>query len=393
MSTHVEFESQAGAGTATLPLPEAAKPQPPAARPPRRTAWMALGAAAVLAVGGATAFALRAPDAGSAAMFQAGIPVRTAPAIRGEEVAKLASAPHVPAPITRDYATKVIVNLDVIEKTMRMADGVEYHFWTFGGSVPGDFIRVREGDLVEFHLKNHHTSALPHNIDLHAVTGPGGGAKASLTLPGGETVFSFTALNPGLYVYHCATGPVPVHVANGMYGLILVEPKEGMPKVDREYYVMQGDFYTRGGHGEAGLQPFDMQKAIDEKPDYVVFNGSVGALAGDNALKASVGETVRLFVGNGGPNLTSSFHVIGEVFDNVYKEGGSTVSHNVQTTLVPAGGSAIVEFRTDVPGELVLVDHAIFRAFNKGTVGFMNVEGQANDRVFRAHSDAAAGGH
>ncbi|HEU0078144.1 MAG TPA: copper-containing nitrite reductase, partial [Longimicrobiaceae bacterium] len=242
---------------------------------------------------------------------------------------------------------------------------------------------VREGDQVELHLRNHPGSALPHNIDLHSVTGPGGGAKASMTLPGQETVFTFAALNPGLYVYHCATGPVPVHIANGMYGLILVEPAEGLPRVDREYYVMQGDFYTRGAHGEAGLQPFDMQKAIDEKPDYVVFNGSVGSLAGDNALRAKVGETVRLFVGNGGPNLTSSIHVIGEVFDNVYKEGGTAVSHDVQTTLVPAGGSTIVEFRADYPGDLMLVDHAIFRAFIKGTVGMLKVEGKADDRVFR----------
>ncbi|HEU0077157.1 MAG TPA: copper-containing nitrite reductase, partial [Longimicrobiaceae bacterium] len=367
-------------------------PMGPAGRAPKRTPWIVLGAAALLAAVGTVGIATARAGAGSDAPFQATIPVRTAPEIRGQEIAQLAFAPNVPAPITRDYATKVVVNLDVIEKRMRMADGVEYDFWTFGGAVPGQFIRVREGDQVEFHLKNHHSSTIPHNIDLHAVTGPGGGAKATMTLPGQETAFTFTALNPGLYVYHCATGPVPLHIANGMYGLILVEPKEGMPKVDREFYVMQGDFYTRGAHGEPGLQPFDMQKAIDEKPDYVVFNGSVGALAGDNALKAKVGETVRLYVGNGGPNLTSSFHVIGEVFDNVYKEGGTAVSNNVQTTLVPAGGSSIVEFRADYPGDLVLVDHAIFRAFNKGTVGFLKVEGEADDRLFKGQL-SAGGGH
>ncbi len=391
MSTNVEFESPAESSFRNIR--PALPPHAPAGsgRAPRRTPWIALGVAAVLAAGGTLAYAAGGSGAGDDAPFQAAIPVRVTPEIRGEEIAELTHAPEVPAPITRNYATKVVVNLDVVEKTMRMADGVEYDFWTFGGTVPGQFIRVREGDLVEFNLKNHHSSTIPHNIDLHAVTGPGGGAKASMTLPGQETTFTFTALNPGLYVYHCATGPVPVHIANGMYGLILVEPKEGLPKVDREYYVMQGDFYTRGAHGEPGRQPFDMQKAIDEKPDYVVFNGSVGSLAGDNALKAKVGETVRLFVGNGGPNLTSSFHVIGEVFDNVYKEGGTAVSHNVQTTLVPAGGSSIVEFRTDYPGELVLVDHAIFRAFNKGTVGFMNVEGEANDRVFKGASVLGVG--
>ncbi|HEX8275467.1 MAG TPA: copper-containing nitrite reductase [Longimicrobiaceae bacterium] len=396
MSTIVEFEAPAARETqaARPPRVPGRPPQGPGGtgRSPRKAPWIALGAALVLATAGTLAVATLRAGEGEDAPFQAAIPVRTAPAVRGQEVARLTFAPDVPAPITRDYATRVVVNLEVIEKTMRMADGVEYNFWTFGGRVPGQFIRVREGDQVEFHLKNHPGSTVPHNIDLHAVTGPGGGAKASMTLPGQESVFNFAALNPGLYVYHCATGPVPLHIANGMYGLILVEPREGLPKVDREYYVMQGDFYTRGKHGEPGLQPFDMQKAIDEKPDYVVFNGSVGSLAGDNALKASVGETVRLFVGNGGPNLTSSFHVIGEVFDNVYREGGTEVTHNVQTTLVPAGGSSIVEFRADYPGELVLVDHAIFRAFNKGTVGFLKVEGRADDRVFKGGS-GYAGGH
>ena len=303
--------------------------------------------------------------------------------IVGEEVAVLTEAPNVPAPITRKHATKVIVNLDVVEKPMRLADGVDYTMWTFGGTMPGRFIRVREGDQVELRLKNHHTSTVPHNIDLHAVTGPGGGAKSSLTMPGGESVFTFAALNPGLYVYHCATSPVPMHIANGMYGMILVEPKSGLPKVDREYYVMQSEFYTTGKFGEKGLQTLDMEKGVAEQPTYVVFNGAVGALTGDKALQAKVGERVRLYVGNGGPNLVSSFHVIGEVFDNVYTEGGTLASqHNVQTTLVPAGGSAIVEFGVEKAGDLILVDHSIFRAFNKGALGVMTVTGQDNEKVF-----------
>jgi nitrite reductase (NO-forming) len=353
-------------------------PVPPSGRAAGRPwpLWLAI----LLAVAGVVALAfvtLRPAPAGTgtARAFASTLPTPTAPAVRGQERAELTAPPMVPRPIARNYATSVVVDLEVIEKTMRMADGVDYTFWTFGGTVPGSFIRVREGDQVEFHLKNHPSSTVPHNIDLHAVTGPGGGAEASLVIPGHESVFRFAALNPGLYVYHCAFAPAALHVANGMYGLILVEPKEGMPKVDREFYVMQGDFYTTGAHGEKGLQPFDMQKAIAEQPDYVVFNGSVGALTGDNALKVRTGETVRLFVGNGGPNLTSSFHVIGEVFDNVYGEGGTLAQHNVQTTSIPAGGSAIVEFRTETPGKLVLVDHALFRAFNKGTVGLMQVDG------------------
>jgi nitrite reductase (NO-forming) len=268
---------------------------------------------------------------------------------------------------------------------MRLADSVQYTMWTFGGSVPGRFIRVREGDLVEFHLKNSANSTMPHNIDLHAVTGPGGGAKASLTVPGGESVFSFTAMNPGLFVYHCATSPVPMHMANGMYGMILVEPKEGLPQVDREYYVMQSEFYTKGKYGEHGMQMLDMDKGIDEKPTYVVFNGSVGSMTGERALQAKTGERVRLFVGNAGPNLTSSFHVIGEIFDNVYTEGGSSIAeHNVQTTSIPSGGSAIVEFGVEQPGDLIMVDHAIFRAFNKGALGVIHVTGEENRNVFAA---------
>ncbi|WP_105043787.1 copper-containing nitrite reductase [Rubritalea profundi] len=319
----------------------------------------------------------------------------------GEEVAILTDAPNVPPQITRKHRTKMVVNLEVTEVVKRMADGVDYTFWTFGGSVPGKFIRVRQGDLVEFHLANHPSSKMPHNIDLHAVTGPGGGAASSFTTPGHESEFSFTALNPGLFVYHCATAPVGMHIANGMYGLILVEPKEGLPKVDKEFYVMQGDFYTKGKYGEAGLQPFSMEKAIKEDADYVVFNGSVGALTGDNAITADVGDTVRLFVGNGGPNLVSSFHVIGEIFDKVYTEGGlGTPNKNVQTTLVPAGGSAICEFRLDTSGTFILVDHSIFRAFNKGAIGMLKVgggdeatnkivySGKTDDRIYQPEGGA-----
>jgi len=303
--------------------------------------------------------------------------------IEGSEEAVLTDAPNVPSPITRTHATKVIVNLETQEVVKRLADGVEYVFWTFGGNVPGKFIRVREGDLIEFHLHNDPTSKMPHNIDLHAVTGPGGGATSSFTAPGHSSTFSFKALNPGLYVYHCATAPVGLHIANGMYGLILVEPKDGLPKVDKEYYIMQSEFYTEGNYGAPGLQPFSETKAVDENPPYVVFNGSVGALVGDNAITARTGETVRLYIGNGGPNLISSFHVIGEIFNKVYGEGGTRVNqNNVQTTLIPAGGSSIVEFKCEVPGTFILVDHSIFRAFNKGALGMLKVTGDAHTEIY-----------
>ena len=333
-----------------------------------------------------TAAMARNDNAGrTIAAYASSIPIRIpSDKIVGEEVAVLTSAPNVPAPITRNHSTKVIVNLEMSEKKMRLADGVEYTMWTFGGSVPGKFLRVREGDLVELRLSNHSSSTMPHNIDLHAVTGPGGGAEASLTMPGQESVFTFTAMNPGLFIYHCATSPVPMHIANGMYGMILVEPKEGMAEVDREFYVMQSEFYTKGKFGEPGLQALDMEKGIEERPTYVVFNGSVDALTGENALATKVGDRVRLFVGNAGPNLASSFHVIGEIFDNVYVEGGTVPQHNVQTTLIPAGGSTIVEFAAENAGKLILVDHSIFRAFNKGTLGMIAVNGAENKKIFTA---------
>lgn len=298
--------------------------------------------------------------------------------------ATLTSPPHVPPQhIGKRDPIKWVIKLEIIEKVMRMTDGVDYNFWTFGGSVPGSFIRVRIGDEVEFHLENNPNNKLPHNIDLHAVTGPGGGAAASFTAPGHESVFNFKLLNAGLFVYHCATAPVGMHIAQGMYGLILVEPKEGLPRVDKEFYIMQGDFYTRGKHGEGGLQSFEMQKEIDEKPDYVVFNGAVGSITDDNSLKARVGETVRLFIGNGGPNLISSFHLIGEIFDKVYIEGGTkAVNYNVQTTLIPSGGATICELRLDVPGTYILVDHSITRAFNKGALGMITAEGVENKTIF-----------
>ncbi len=301
----------------------------------------------------------------------------------GEPIhAPLTSPPNVPPPVHRFYPAKVIVDLEVREVEKEISEGVRYTFWTFGGTVPGSFIRVRQGDTVEFHLKNHPDSKMPHNIDLHGVTGPGGGAASSFTAPGHESQFTFKALNQGIYVYHCATAPVGMHVANGMYGLILVEPPEGLAPVDHEYYVMQGDFYTVGKYREKGLQPFDMQRAIDERPTYVLFNGSEGSLIGDKALKAKVGETVRLFVGNGGPNLVSSFHVIGAIFDKVWFEGGTHYQENVQTTLIPAGGATIMDFHAQVPGSYVLVDHALFRAFNKGALGILKVDGPENKAIY-----------
>ena len=297
--------------------------------------------------------------------------------------ATLTTLPEVPAPITREKPAKVVVNVEAKEYVGTLAEGVQYKFWSFNGTVPGPMIRVRVGDTVELHLKNHATSKFPHNMDLHAVNGPGGGAGSNLAAPGQEGVFSFQALAPGLYIYHCASPVpnIPAHIANGMYGLTLVDPAEGLPAVDHEFAVMQSEFFTMPS-AEKGIMELSMEKGLAEHPDHVVFNGKAGALMGEE-LQAKAGETVRLFMGNIGPNSTSSFHIIGEIFDRVYVEGaiGGTVNQNVQTTLIPAAGATIVEFKVDVPGAYLLVDHSIFRVA-KGAVGILSVSGADNPSIF-----------
>jgi nitrite reductase (NO-forming) len=315
-----------------------------------------------------------------------------------EIMAVTTHAPQVPPAIDRSRPARVIVSLETSETKGALANDVEYTFWTFGGTVPGPFIRARVGDVVQIRLTNSVASLNAHSIDLHAVTGPGGGAAVTQINPGEHAAFEWKALTPGLYVYHCATPHVPIHVTNGMYGLILVEPERGLPRADREYYVMQGEFYTRGRTMASGHQAFDPEKARDERPEYVVFNGRMGALLGDGALKAKAGETVRLFVGNGGPNLVSSFHVIGQVFRTVYPEGGigGELSRNVQTTVIPAGGAAIVEFKAEAPGRYLIVDHSLSRALEKGALGSIEVTGAARPDVFRALTavdPARTGGH
>ena len=297
--------------------------------------------------------------------------------------APLTYAPEVPPPVNRNYEAKVIVRLESTEFRGELSKGVEYDFWGYNHRVPGPFIRVREGDTVEFHFKNSESSKNTHTVDFHSMTGPCGAACILMTEPGKESVVQAKAVSPGLFVYHCAAPPIPVHISNGLYGLILVEPKKGLSKLDREYYVMQSEFYTETAAGVKGLAPFSSQKGMDENPTYVVFNGKVGALTGEGALQAKTNETVRLFVGNIGPNLISSFHVIGEIFDNVYREGSvSEPNRNVQTTLIPSGGASIVEFKVEVPGNYTLVDHSIFR-INKGAIGTLHAEGAERPDVLK----------
>jgi len=289
----------------------------------------------------------------------------------------------LPPPIGKRDPKTVRLDLLTVEMEGRLAEGTTFGYWTFNGKVPGPFVRVRVGDTVDVHLKNAAESNMIHSVDFHAATGPGGGAAALQVDPGKEKSMSFKALKPGLYVYHCATPMVAEHIANGMYGMILVEPEEGLPPVDHEFYIMQGEIYTDAAYGQRGSQEFSVEKLLAEKPEYFVFNGSVGAITKLHPLHAKVGETVRLYFGVGGPNFTSSFHVIGEIFDKVYNLGGVTSAplHDIQTVTVPPGGAVITEFKLDVPGGYTLVDHALSRA-ERGLAGILVVEGEPNPDIY-----------
>jgi nitrite reductase (NO-forming) len=303
------------------------------------------------------------------------------PEAKGADVSR--SPLEVGTPIGKRGPQSVTVNLETTEVLGQLADGTTYKYWTFNSKVPGPFIRVRLGDTVTVNMANAKDSHMIHSVDFHAVTGPGGGAAVTQAGPGTSKSFTFKAINPGLFVYHCATPMVAQHISNGMYGMILVEPEGGLPKVDREFYVMQGELYTNQPHGTPGENEFSLEKLLKEQPEHMMFNGTMDALTKTHKMEAKVGETVRIFFGVGGPNATSSFHVIGEVFDRVYSQADLTSAplKNVQTTSVPPGGATMVEFKVEVPGRYILVDHALSR-LEKGLAGFLYVTGPANPSVF-----------
>lgn len=299
-------------------------------------------------------------------------------------VSVAANPATVPAAIGARAPRTLKYRMETVELPGKLDDGTSFTYWTFNRQVPGPMLRARVGDTIELTLANARDSKMIHSIDLHAVTGGHGGGEHTQVAPGQEKAITFKALNPGLYVYHCATPLVPQHIAAGMYGMILVEPAGGLPKVDREYYVMQGEMYTGRPHGAKGHQEADLEKMANELPDYYVFNGEVGALNKTHKLQAKVGETVRIYFGVGGPNKISSFHVIGEIFDTVYSEGSFTgLKHDVQTTLVAPGGATIVEIKVQHPGSYLLVDHALSRA-GKGAVGVLEVTGEPVPGVYKA---------
>lgn len=286
----------------------------------------------------------------------------------------------LPAPIGERLPAIVRVTLTAreLDGALDPESGTTYHYWTFDGTVPGPMIRVRQGDTVEITLRNDASDLMQHSLDFHAALGPGGGAQYSSVPPGEARTFTFEATTPGLFVYHCGTPVIAQHIANGMYGLILVEPPGGLPPVSHEFYVMQGEVYTTGAMGRAVMQKMSVSRLLDEHPNYVVFNGAVGALAERHALRSGVGDTIRIFFGVAGPNLTASFHIVGEIFSKVYVLGSfdSTPLNKVQTVSVPPGAAAVIEMSTPIPGRFMLMDHAMSRAM-KGSMGYLEVAGPA----------------
>lgn len=308
----------------------------------------------------------------------------------GPRVLVVRDPADVPPPIRRTEPTTVEMTLTVREVVAELAEGVTFPFWTFDGTVPGPLIRVMEGDTVVLHLVNPPENHVSHNIDLHAVTGPGGGATVTTVAPGETKTLTFKALKPGAYIYHCAYPPAPLHIGMGMYGIIVVEPKGGLPPADREFYVVQGEWYTSGTFGQPGLQSFDSAKAQAERPEYFTLNGHTKALTELRPMKARTGERIRIFFGVGGPNVGSNFHIIGEIFDRVYSGSPETFVANEETVYVPPGSATIVEFGTEVPGRYVLVDHALWRML-RGLAGYLEVEGPERPDLFQGAPSAGSG--
>ena len=308
-------------------------------------------------------------------------------AVDTENIAK--NPLEIPEPIDRNESEVVHIYMEAVELTAEIEDGTTFTYWTYNGTVPGPMFRARVGDTVVVHFSNRADSMMHHNVDFHAVTAQGGGAAATETAPGTTSTFSFKALHSGLYVYHCATPSVPTHISKGMYGMILIEPEVPLPSVDKELYLMQGDIYTKWKPGTAGHQEFDDDALFDENPTYVVFNGKFATFTGDNMIQAEVGETVRIYFGVGGPNTISSFHLIGEIFDKVYNMGGleNPPLESVQTVLVAPGGSTVVDVTFDVPANYILVDHALTRTFQKGSVGIIAVTGAENAEIYDEDGD------
>jgi nitrite reductase (NO-forming) len=348
---------------------------------------------ALLLVAGLAAQQMQMPPTPAAA-------AASAPAHEPTVASIVRNPSDVPAPVGTRGPEVVRVQLTAQEVVAPLdpATGISYHYWTYNGKVPGPMLRVRVGDTVEVTLNNNPDNHLAHSLDFHAATGPGGGMGLSEIPPAqhgalswGRT-FTFVATTPGLFVYHCGTAMAAEHIANGMYGMILVEPAGGLPKVDKEYYVMQGEIYTSQPGKKGDVLSVDDAKILAETPQYFVFNGAIGALTAQFPLTAAVGQSVRIFFGNAGPNATSSPHVIGQIFTKYYAYGSleTPPAVGVQTATVPPGSAAIIELKEKMPGDYAFVDHALARV-PKGLAATIRVSGTAVAHLMYAGADTVAG--
>jgi len=306
---------------------------------------------------------------------------------KGVDVDRIAADPtDVPDPVDWSSPKHHDIELEVKELTAEIEPGVTFDFMTFGGRVPGPMYRIRQGDTVSFTLKNAPDSVHQHNVDMHAIYGTGGGNVATTANPGESASESFTAMYPGAFIYHCAVPNLDMHISSGMFGMIVSEPKDGMEPVDREFYLGQHEVYTDQPAGTKGHMGFDYHAMMAENPTYVLFNGAKYPFTPDvyGPIPAKVGETVRVFMVTGGPNLTSSFHPIGNVWSKAWPQGSlaSQPMQYVQTQSVPPGSTFVGEMELPVPETIKLVDHALSRVAHKGNLAEIEVSGPAKPEIF-----------
>ena len=307
----------------------------------------------------------------------------------------LSYAPAVPPTITRKEPRRFDVHLEAVEGMAMLdpANDVMTEKWGFKvagdktdvSGVPGPVIRGRVGDVVRITLSNPTTGKHPHNIDFHSVTGMHGGASDLLVAPGESAAIQARLLYPGAFMYHCTAEDTLHHIAMGMYGMFIVDPAEPLPEVEHEWAVMQSEWYVDAPDA-SGMAKFNRDRVTNEDPRYVTFNGSVGAIADDNSLKMKLGERSRIYFVNEGLNLTANFHPIGSHWDKVYPEAATHPDNSIirgsQSTSVVAGGGTVVEMLGMSPSSIVLVDHALTRAFDKGAIGHVDIDGKEDPEIY-----------
>jgi nitrite reductase (NO-forming) len=283
-----------------------------------------------------------------------------------------------PAERTRLHA----VRIEMKHATVTIAPGVRYAAWTFGGAVPGPVLHVRQGDTVAFTLIN--GANIPHSMDFHAAEIAPSRYYVNV-MPNDSIQYRFVARVPGAFMYHCGTAPVAMHIANGMYGALIVDPAKARPPAE-EFVLVQSEFYMSKSPGADGARMIDWEKLLSQSPDHVVFNGRAGQYA-THPIDVRPNELLRLYVVNAGPNRTSAFHVVGGIFERVFEDGSqANPLVGVQTAEVPVGGGAIFEVRLREPGDYPFVTHA-FADATKGGVGVLRAlaKGETGGRPVMSH--------